>query len=160
MSKPGWWLLLLVYATNGLPASATVMAGDREWLQPANLLGFSWTDFDAVCPGGRCAGALGGSGPDITGWNWAAIDEVGALFSMFSPHEGGISRYFAPDPAEGFDIIGRSRVRGNLGSGVGNQLWHIGRGRLFVHAFAHSGLGLLGCNAGRVVSRFFSRYHY
>lgn len=77
-------------------ASAGPIIGDKEWYQPADLRGYSWIDFYAVCGAGACNGLLGGTGPDLTGWTWASIYEVGDLFAATSPHPGGVNTYQSP----------------------------------------------------------------
>ena len=91
-----------------LSSHATVLVGDKLWLQPADLLGYSWRTFDAACPAGACDGQLGGTGPDVTGWTWASIDEVGDLFATIGPHPGGIARFFSPDVSIAGDILSGS----------------------------------------------------
>lgn len=73
--------------------SAGPIIGDQEWYQPVDLVGYSWNDFNAICGAGTCNGLLGGVGPNLAGWTWASIFEVGDLFAATSPHAGGISFY-------------------------------------------------------------------
>lgn len=89
-------MLFLAACASSWQASAGPIIGDKEWYQPADLLGYSWNDFNAICSGGACNGLLGGAGPNLTGWTWASIYEVGDLFAATSPHTGGISRYQTP----------------------------------------------------------------
>lgn len=89
-------VLFLASLAGSLQAYAGPIIGDREWYQPADLLGYSWNDFNAICSGGACNGLLGGAGPDLTGWTWASIYEVGDLFAATSPHPGGIALYQSP----------------------------------------------------------------
>lgn len=100
--------LVVVVGAFASSAHSSVILGDRQWLQPADLLGYTWNDFDAACPNGVCAGSLSGAGPDITGWNWASIDVVGDLFAALSPHPGGIASFFSPEPFLGFDVVSTS----------------------------------------------------
>jgi hypothetical protein len=88
-------VLFLAACASSWQASAGPIIGDKEWYQPADLLGYSWNDFNAICSGGACNGLLGGAGPNLTGWTWASIYEVGDLFAATSPHPGGISTYQA-----------------------------------------------------------------
>jgi hypothetical protein len=99
-------LLLLFFAAcaSSWQASAGPIIGDKEWYQPADLLGYSWNDFNAICSGGACNGLLGGAGPNLTGWTWASIYEVGDLFAATSPHAGGISTYQSPQYQPAFDF--------------------------------------------------------
>ena len=66
-----------------LPAMADpVVVDDREWFQPADVTGFSWNEFNAICSP-VCSGMPGGTGPDISGYTWASVDDVNALFHYF-----------------------------------------------------------------------------
>ena len=87
--------LVFVACTTSWHAAAGPIIDGREWYQPVELVGYSWNDFDAVCGAGTCSGLLGGSGPNLTGWIWASIYEVGDLLAATSPHPGGISTYQA-----------------------------------------------------------------
>src|SRR5262245_33831396 len=75
-----------------MPAYAVVVDG-LEWMAPGQVKGFSWNTVATVCPagGGTCSGSLGAT--NLTGWNWATVQEVGALFHALTPHPGGIARY-------------------------------------------------------------------
>jgi hypothetical protein len=77
-------------------ASAGPIIGGKEWYQPVDLVGYSWNDFNAICGAGTCNGLLGGVGPNLTGWTWASIFEVGDLFAATSAHPGGIGEYYSP----------------------------------------------------------------
>jgi hypothetical protein len=98
------WVVALAVGANSWQASAGQIIGDKEWYQPADLLGYSWNDFNAICGGGACNGLLSGMGPDLTGWTWASIHEVGELFAATSPHPGGISTYQAPQAQPFYDF--------------------------------------------------------
>jgi hypothetical protein len=98
------WLLGFAACASSWQAAAGPIIGDKEWYQPADLLGYSWNDFNAVCNGGACNGLLGGVGPNLTGWTWASIYEVGDLFAATSPHAGGISTYQSPQLQPAFDF--------------------------------------------------------
>jgi hypothetical protein len=87
------WVVALAACAGSWQAAAGPIIGDKEWYQPADLLGYSWNDFNAICGGGACNGLLSGAGPNLTGWTWASIDEVGELFAATSPHPGGIATY-------------------------------------------------------------------
>ena len=87
------WVLACAACATSWHASAGPIIDGREWYQPVELVGYSWNDFNAVCGAGTCNGLLGGSGPNLTGWIWASIYEVGDLFAANSPHAGGISFY-------------------------------------------------------------------
>jgi hypothetical protein len=65
--------------------AAPVNVDGTLWYQPAELTNYSYSDFASVCSTatGVCAGSLPAAGPDLTGWTWASIDEVNALFNYF-----------------------------------------------------------------------------
>jgi hypothetical protein len=70
----------------------------REWYQPVDILGYSWNQFNAICATGTCSGLIAGTGPDLTGWIWASIYDVGELFEALTPHPGGINNYESIPP--------------------------------------------------------------
>ena len=78
-------VLLAMAAVLPFRAEASLIIGDSEWLQPADFVNYSWNDINTVCPAGFCGGQLG-SGPDLTGWQWASAESVGALFASVSAH--------------------------------------------------------------------------
>jgi hypothetical protein len=61
--------------------SDTILIDDKQWYQPYLFSGLSWEDINAVCPAGECAGVL--NGYDMTGWTWASIEDVNALFNHY-----------------------------------------------------------------------------
>lgn len=71
----------------------SVIRGGKEWLQPIDFVGLSWDDVAAVCPipGDLCSGTMGGT--DVTGYKWASIDEINALFNSY-----GVSPPLGPGP--------------------------------------------------------------
>ena len=68
----------------------TVVVGDKEWAQVNLFTDLSWNDVNSVCPAGACSGTLNGF--DVDNWIWAAIEQVGSLFSLVTPHPGSIVR--------------------------------------------------------------------
>lgn len=83
-----------------MSASGGPIVDGREWYQPDDLTSYTWYDFNATCPGGLCTGQVGGTGPDLTGWIWASVYEVGDLFHALTPHPGGIASYFDETPLQ------------------------------------------------------------
>jgi len=59
----------------------TVIVDGKKWYQPYLFTGLSWEAIRAVCPDGICNGAL--KGQDMTGWTWASIEDVNALFNHY-----------------------------------------------------------------------------
>ncbi len=85
--------LILVGPT--LAIAAPVNVGGSEWMQVTDTAGFSWDDISAVCDPatGTCSSKLLSGTVNLSGWTWASAEEVGALFSMLTPHPGGITDY-------------------------------------------------------------------
>jgi hypothetical protein len=71
--------------------SPSVVVNGLEWLQPSDFDSTfgNWGDVNTVCNSttGECDGSLGGN--DITGWTWANVDEVDALFSAYLTYAFG-----------------------------------------------------------------------
>jgi hypothetical protein len=65
------------------PFMDTVIADGKEWRQPVDFVNYSYSLVNAVCPSGVCSGFLPGSTVDLTGYTWASIDEVSALFNSY-----------------------------------------------------------------------------
>jgi hypothetical protein len=63
------------------PYKDIITVGGKEWLQPNLFTKPSWNDINAVCPAGVCRGEL--NGIDMTGWTWASVDDVNALFNYY-----------------------------------------------------------------------------
>ena len=61
----------------------TVTIDGKEWLQPADFVGYSFDEVNAVCPTGMCSGSLPGSTFDLTGYTWASIMDVSSLFNAY-----------------------------------------------------------------------------
>lgn len=93
-------------------AQSVVRAG-KEWLQPLDFVNLSWNNVAAVCPppSGACSGFL--NGIDVTGYTWATVDDMNALFSSYGivppmgpgPDDqgGGINSPWAPLLHSDFD---------------------------------------------------------
>ncbi|MCB1697718.1 MAG: hypothetical protein KDI34_15935 [Halioglobus sp.] len=64
-----------------VPAGDIIPVNGKEWLQPDLFIGLTWEEIDAVCPNGVCNGVL--AGRDVTGWTWASIEDVAALFNYY-----------------------------------------------------------------------------
>lgn len=66
----------------GSTTDESVIALGREWAQPSLFTNLSWFDIAAVCPtDGACAGTL--NGLDVSGWQWAKVDDVNALLNSY-----------------------------------------------------------------------------
>lgn len=72
-----------------------VAVDGKAWLQPKDFVGYSYNQVSAVCPGGVCSGALPGSTFDLTGYTWASIDDVTALFAAYQKADRSILNDFA-----------------------------------------------------------------
>jgi hypothetical protein len=60
----------------------TVAVDGREWAQVDQFTDLSWSDINAVCPEGVCDGML--NGYNMTGWTWASVEDVTALFNHYT----------------------------------------------------------------------------
>jgi len=58
-----------------------VRVGANEWAQPDLLNNLSWHDVAEACPDSVCTGTLNGF--DVTGWTWASVSQVNALFNAY-----------------------------------------------------------------------------
>ncbi len=63
------------------PITQTVTVQGREWAQPRLFEPANWQHVDNLCPGGACSGTL--NGYDISGWQWATLADVNALFNFY-----------------------------------------------------------------------------
>ena len=63
--------------------AAPVIVDGREWLQPADFVDLSWNDIRQACDPvtGACNGVL--AGVDVTGYAWASVDDLNALFNHY-----------------------------------------------------------------------------
>lgn len=70
----------------------SVVVNGQEWLQPKDFVETYWSEVNTVCSSttGECNGSL--LGHDITGWTWASLDDVDALFSTY------LTSTFGPGP--------------------------------------------------------------
>ena len=85
------FLLLLSFSN----FSQAVVINGREWIQPADVTGFSYIDISATCNfmTGSCNGILGSV--DVTGYTWASRGDVIDLFQNFVPtFNGGLFQEF------------------------------------------------------------------
>lgn len=82
--------LLAVIALGWVGSSSAgpiVNVDGKDWLQPADFLRLAWNDVSTVCDAitGACTGVLGST--DVTGYTWASVDDVNALFNYFLPDD-------------------------------------------------------------------------
>lgn len=74
-------------AVSPITAADIVTVGAKEWAQPDLFTNLSWSDIDAVCPGGVCgSGSL--NDYEMNGWSWASVDELNALFNHYLSAQG------------------------------------------------------------------------
>ncbi len=90
-------VLILGWAGNTVAAPITgadiLKVDGTEWAQVDIFIGLSWSDLNAVCPGGLCLSGGELNGYDMTGWRWAVTDDVNALFNYYIG-----SRQMGPGP--------------------------------------------------------------
>lgn len=119
-------ILLAFVVSLPLVARADVAYVDglgREWLQPADTLGFTWFDVVPVCDVGTgvCAGTLGGI--DLDGWRWANVATLNTLFHELSGGAG----FFTAEPQE-YEIANSTwapALIDNDGPGPDTGVFHI-----------------------------------
>lgn len=79
-----------------------ITVNGNEWLQPAYFIDVTRKEINAVCPEGICAGKL--NGYDMTGWTWASVEDVNALFNYYIADQPfdycgrDVSKVFGPGP--------------------------------------------------------------
>jgi hypothetical protein len=78
----------------------TVTVDGREWAQLDQFTDLSWSDINAACPAGVCSGVL--NGYNMTGWTWASVDDVDALFAHFIGNVDRDDRFSDPVPIDCF----------------------------------------------------------
>lgn len=65
-----------------VPITDMVTVDGKEWAQADLFANLSWSQIDAVCPGGVCGtGTL--NGYDMAGWTWASGSDVSGLFNHY-----------------------------------------------------------------------------
>lgn len=62
-------------------APETVDINGTHWAQVDQFQNLSWTDINAVCPGGECIDGGTLNGYDMTGLRWSGITELNKLFN-------------------------------------------------------------------------------
>ena len=82
-SSEMFYLMPIFAMVESFPIEEIITADGKEWAQVDIFSGLSWKDINAVCSAdtGACSGVL--NGYDITGWTWASVDEVNALFNFY-----------------------------------------------------------------------------
>mgnify|MGYP003678319429 CR=1 FL=1 len=91
-------LLTLSVNVHATPMSPVSVAGN-EWLQPVEFSAASWNDITAICDPdtGACSGSL--LGYELTGWTWASVEAVNALFNHYLAGAGvSAPRLLGPGP--------------------------------------------------------------
>ena len=55
----------------------------KEWLQPIDFTGYSYSQVSQLCPDGECSGTLPGSTTNLSGYIWASSDDASLLFQSY-----------------------------------------------------------------------------
>jgi hypothetical protein len=63
------------------PIADTIIVNGIRWAQVDLFTNLSWAQINAVCPAGVCAGLL--NGHNMTGWTWASVEDINALFNHY-----------------------------------------------------------------------------
>ena len=88
MSKSLRMLLVVIFilawsgSASAGPITDTVTVDGRNWAQVDLFTNLSWVDIKAACPGGVCGSATL-NGFDMSGWSWASIGDLNALFNHY-----------------------------------------------------------------------------
>ena len=80
----GLFFTISAYSSSAAPISEAdiVIVNGTEWAQVDLFTNTSWSQINALCPGGVCGeGTL--NGYDMAGWIWASTDEVNAMFNVY-----------------------------------------------------------------------------
>ncbi len=75
-----------------------VTVDGTDWAQVDLFINLSWDEINAVCPSGVCVDSGVLNGYTMTGWIWASIDNMNALFNDYLITAG----------LTGFDLLGPS----------------------------------------------------
>lgn len=103
----GGVFVALMFSWTGSSSAALippVTVDGNQWLQPLDFVNHSWNDIAGVCdPGtGICNGSLGGN--VLTGWTWASIPDLNALF--IASGVAGVPGITGPSPQFTYDFTG------------------------------------------------------
>jgi len=65
------------------PYKDIITVDGKQWLQATLFKDLTWDEINTVCPAGECKDNGNLNGYDMTGWTWATIDDVKALFNVY-----------------------------------------------------------------------------
>ncbi len=96
----------------GCGVGSFLVADGKIWFQPDLFIEESWSDINAVCPGGVCDGVLAGFNMD--GWTWASAADVQSLLGTYGIEDftGSVSDCDAGDL---FFFDGWRKTNGSIG---------------------------------------------
>lgn len=101
------FLSVLISAIWAASAAAIPITGEHivrvdgtQWVQPDLFTDLSWIDVNTVCPSGVCIDGGELNGYTMTGWAWASVDDVNALFNAYLI-AGGVSEAHLLGPGPG-----------------------------------------------------------
>ena len=82
VESPETFYLMPVFKKRGV---CPTPSGGKEWLQPADFIGYSREEIAAVCSpsSGICSGSLSQSSFDLNGYTWASESEIGSLYCEY-----------------------------------------------------------------------------
>lgn len=66
-----------------ITAADIVSVDGKDWAQVDLFTFLSWNDINAVCPSGVCVDGGMLNGHTMTGWTWASVDDVNAMFNVY-----------------------------------------------------------------------------
>jgi hypothetical protein len=103
-----------------------VRAAGKEWAQVGLFRSLSWNQINAVCPQGNCRDGGVLNGWDMTGWTWASVDDLNAVFNNYlvrPPFEGPSNTSLLNSPwAAAFFDDGWKRTGGSFTWGSVREL--------------------------------------
>jgi len=96
-SDETFYLMPVFKRTSGYPP---IVGGNKEWLEPADFLGYSPRQVETICPppSGACSGFLPNSSVDLTGYYWASLADIAELLNGMRPYDSPISGSDLVDP--------------------------------------------------------------
>jgi hypothetical protein len=109
------WEALLASSKTFYIMPIFVPSQPKVWLQPADFIGYTYDQINAMCPAGKCSGTLPGSTFDLTGYTWASFSDVEALFNRYSDEMRSILEDFtATDEWENASIFDDTSFVGGM----------------------------------------------
>jgi hypothetical protein len=65
------------------PSEDMITVNGKQWLQVDLFSNLTWDEINEICPGGPCKDQGFINDRDMTGWMWAAVEDVNSLFNYY-----------------------------------------------------------------------------